>query len=318
MTTELPFQTLLSIIDTAVQRINPETDRESCVGQTQKHRRCTRLVSCSSHIEATSLIRQLPLLVDDPQRLSDGLLELAELTLCRKDYQDQAEKIAQEWLRKIRLEVDGQRAVPARPASSDGSHVAPGNVPDNEPDDSSSATRSDAESLWESDWASDAGGDVGVDAASDVESDDGSLWQSDWESDTGGDSGVVAEDGAEDHESNNPAGIGAEDEICPICHQSFTDPVQTPCEHRFCRGCLAEWQQNNNTCPFDRLPLEATELVTVVLNCAICLEECNAACETPCGHTFCRGCITTWAVLRGQCPMDRRWLGVEDLVDVHQ
>uniref|UniRef100_A0A493SSU0 RING-type domain-containing protein n=1 Tax=Anas platyrhynchos platyrhynchos TaxID=8840 RepID=A0A493SSU0_ANAPP len=28
--------------------------------------------------------------------------------------------------------------------------------------------------------------------------------------------------------------------ICPICLHVFVEPVQLPCKHNFCRGCIGE------------------------------------------------------------------------------
>ena len=52
-----------------------------------------------------------------------------------------------------------------------------------------------------------------------------------------------------------------EDLICQICHGVFVDPVQTPCRHLFCKQCIEEWIQQNETCPSDRSFL-CTQLLT--------------------------------------------------------
>ncbi|KAJ5066804.1 early girl isoform a-related [Anaeramoeba ignava] len=36
--------------------------------------------------------------------------------------------------------------------------------------------------------------------------------------------------------------------ICPICKQPFIDPVQTLCNHKFCRGCILNKNTFNNQC----------------------------------------------------------------------
>uniref|UniRef100_A0A3Q3GE70 Uncharacterized protein n=1 Tax=Kryptolebias marmoratus TaxID=37003 RepID=A0A3Q3GE70_KRYMA len=44
----------------------------------------------------------------------------------------------------------------------------------------------------------------------------------------------------------------AEDLSCPICHDTFTDPVILSCSHSFCSACLQRWWTEKKTleCPF--------------------------------------------------------------------
>lgn len=43
---------------------------------------------------------------------------------------------------------------------------------------------------------------------------------------------------------------------CPICLSGLRDAVQTQCGHRFCRGCLAKWANDQGVCPVDRVPVK--------------------------------------------------------------
>ncbi|CAK1367834.1 uncharacterized protein RHO25_012951 [Cercospora beticola] len=43
-----------------------------------------------------------------------------------------------------------------------------------------------------------------------------------------------------------------ETDECPICMNSFTNPVRTPCNHDFCSACLLQAFQRTNTCPHCR------------------------------------------------------------------
>ncbi|KAI7239483.1 hypothetical protein KC330_g1853 [Hortaea werneckii] len=44
---------------------------------------------------------------------------------------------------------------------------------------------------------------------------------------------------------------------CPICYQTFTEPVKTPCGHIYCRECLEAWLERTNNCPTCRTLLMA-------------------------------------------------------------
>ncbi|GFT31797.1 e3 ubiquitin-protein ligase PDZRN3-B [Trichonephila clavipes] len=43
-----------------------------------------------------------------------------------------------------------------------------------------------------------------------------------------------------------------EELICSICRSVFCDPVQSPCNHVFCRSCINKWLENNRNCPICR------------------------------------------------------------------
>ncbi|XP_037033167.1 TNF receptor-associated factor 5-like [Bradysia coprophila] len=47
---------------------------------------------------------------------------------------------------------------------------------------------------------------------------------------------------------------------CAICLDIFQDPVQTECEHAFCRECITKSLAINNCCPVDRRRIRSNEL----------------------------------------------------------
>jgi hypothetical protein len=49
--------------------------------------------------------------------------------------------------------------------------------------------------------------------------------------------------------------IGGADmpDMCAICHEAFTEPHRTPCNHYFCELCIREWLATNPSCPMCRL-----------------------------------------------------------------
>jgi TNF receptor-associated factor 5 len=50
-------------------------------------------------------------------------------------------------------------------------------------------------------------------------------------------------------------GIVDENLICPICRVALVDPVDTDCNHTFCRECIAQALAHNEICPIDRSSL---------------------------------------------------------------
>ena len=51
------------------------------------------------------------------------------------------------------------------------------------------------------------------------------------------------------------------DLICSICTDVIKDPVQTNCEHSFCRECITTWLEGGQRiCPEDRQELYLNDL----------------------------------------------------------
>ena len=42
---------------------------------------------------------------------------------------------------------------------------------------------------------------------------------------------------------------------CPVCLEKIQDESITPCNHKFCKECLTEWNRTHRTCPMCRQPL---------------------------------------------------------------
>jgi len=58
--------------------------------------------------------------------------------------------------------------------------------------------------------------------------------------------------------------------ICPICRVALVDPVDTECEHTFCKECITQALEHNDVCPIDRSPFPRPATMTrshkIVLN----------------------------------------------------
>lgn len=67
------------------------------------------------------------------------------------------------------------------------------------------------------------------------------------------DRGIIMD--ASEEEEDVFVGEPAEDLKCPICFSVLSDPVQTPCGHRFCKLCIGQQLRNNPVCPIDRTSL---------------------------------------------------------------
>ena len=50
--------------------------------------------------------------------------------------------------------------------------------------------------------------------------------------------------------------------VCTICTEVVNDPVQTPCEHLFCKECITRWLTGDHgqNCPIDRQALSLNNL----------------------------------------------------------
>ncbi|XP_062619539.1 RING finger protein 145-like [Saccostrea cucullata] len=44
-------------------------------------------------------------------------------------------------------------------------------------------------------------------------------------------------------------------DLCPICHQSMSSAIETPCRHMYHKKCLKKWLHIKNTCPLCNGPL---------------------------------------------------------------
>ncbi|CAL8074463.1 unnamed protein product [Orchesella dallaii] len=47
---------------------------------------------------------------------------------------------------------------------------------------------------------------------------------------------------------------------CAICFDTLLEGVETQCNHRFCKACLANWKKLNSACPLCRQTLSTTRV----------------------------------------------------------
>eukprot|EP00618_Florenciella_parvula_P037547 CAMPEP_0119544098 /NCGR_PEP_ID=MMETSP1344-20130328/54534_1 /TAXON_ID=236787 /ORGANISM="Florenciella parvula, Strain CCMP2471" /LENGTH=145 /DNA_ID=CAMNT_0007588549 /DNA_START=83 /DNA_END=517 /DNA_ORIENTATION=+ len=57
--------------------------------------------------------------------------------------------------------------------------------------------------------------------------------------------------------------------------------------------------------------------VVQAMQCVVCVEPCQEAVITPCGHTYCRKCITECLNLKHSCPTCSQPVTVDQLVRNH-
>ena len=75
--------------------------------------------------------------------------------------------------------------------------------------------------------------------------------------------------------------------ICTVCTDVVEDPVQTPCEHCFCRTCIARWlQEGNSSCPVDREGLTLDSLKPLNRMTMQVLNKLNVYCKN-----YAEGCV---------------------------
>ena len=75
--------------------------------------------------------------------------------------------------------------------------------------------------------------------------------------------------------------------ICTICTDVVEDPVQTPCEHCFCKSCITQWlQEGQGSCPVDRQVLSFNGLKPLNRMTMQVLNKLNVYCKN---HS--KGCV---------------------------
>ena len=62
----------------------------------------------------------------------------------------------------------------------------------------------------------------------------------------------------------------SKDDLCPICLDTFIDPVKQSCNHYFCKKCIKQLINHNNTsnpipCPLCRTNMTSTERRFILL-----------------------------------------------------
>ncbi|CAG8501016.1 10022_t:CDS:1 [Diversispora eburnea] len=132
---------------------------------------------------------------------------------------------------------------------------------------------------------------------------------------------------------------------CPLCVNLFKDPVTFSCGNTFCRQCLLPSSTNRRfQCPIqscnrqheintvtdfsinkltdiirrEQLPLISAlpqfnlsqfdclkDLLLQELDCKVCYQLFIDPITTPCGHTYCKSCLTRSLDLNGRCPLCR-------------
>ncbi len=117
--------------------------------------------------------------------------------------------------------------------------------------------------------------------------------------------------------------------LCGLCSEAIKSENSTPsaCDHAFHVQCLENFVDSNKTdsqckCPiescgrtFTAISVRKTVGGTVCKNislavdsqCPICCENIQPPVATPesCNHHFCLGCLSEWAKIRHECPLDR-------------
>lgn len=56
---------------------------------------------------------------------------------------------------------------------------------------------------------------------------------------------------------------------CPVCQETFTDPVSLNCRHSFCSECLKTFWEDR---PKQKLPLVSKKIIKGFAGCKLCLE----------------------------------------------
>lgn len=70
-----------------------------------------------------------------------------------------------------------------------------------------------------------------------------------------------------------------EELYCPICRRVLEEPMQSPCDHLFCRECIHGWLAANESCPVDRGSLELIDLRPAVMFISNMLGKLDIKCK---------------------------------------
>lgn len=66
------------------------------------------------------------------------------------------------------------------------------------------------------------------------------------------------------YESTRFIGELNEEFYCSICTMILEEPMQSPCDHVFCKECIKAWLATDGSCPIDRSSLEFDHLKPAV------------------------------------------------------
>lgn len=295
-TTSSSSHNVISELRSILKFHNRYTGTFTCVGYApSQRRRCRNPIAGGDQAAVEDILRQLLEKQSNNAGLEATIRELARLALCKRDHQIQAPQIARKWhgiiieeinrlsisLIRVRTTYPSRASIATSSVETRGRHSRPRRHIDEPPNE----VRNRPQHLTERTR-------YGHNVASE--------------------STTVKTITTITDESNE----------CRICCEPYEDPCRTPCGHRFCRQCISEWLKNHSTCPHDRRPLRLVELTSIETAtaedsiCTICYEDLVEPCRTPCGHIFCRPCISRWLSVSSNktCPCDRRPLRVIDLV----
>lgn len=112
--------------------------------------------------------------------------------------------------------------------------------------------------------------------------------------------------------------------VCPILLEPFTFPHISPCGHTFDYSSICQSLENKPICPLDRHPLTDDRLVENLFvkallerqyKCPITQALLFEAVKLPCGHTFSKSGITTWAAFQKYCPIDYKKFELSEGMD---
>lgn len=70
-----------------------------------------------------------------------------------------------------------------------------------------------------------------------------------------------------------------EEFYCSICSMVLEEPLQSPCEHLFCRKCITGWLETYKNCPVDRGSMNFYDLKPAARFVRSMLNGFNIKCE---------------------------------------
>ncbi len=297
-----------------LQFANPDKNHQfTCVGYAPtKGRRCRTHIALSNQAAAVIILDALDLRPESRNALLNDCKQLAGLALCRRYHQSQVNQVARLWYHTLSREHD-RRATTTRlddlttllsdvaistPTPPTAAPISPITGPQHPAVTSSAPVVSTDSSL-----PTPARGPSVTVLSPPRASNSLALDRTHLPLQTVSEESLPTR-APQRSETISPPPPAMIEAVIPVPHCSIARPTAVDELPRNSTEATASENPGNNAESADDADNQ----------CDICYRTYEDPCRTPCGHVFCRGCISPWVRGHNTCPYDRRPLHIEQLV----